>query len=64
MIKNIIFLALVFTFSTHAQKIKIACVGNSVTYGLGIKKRVENSYPTQLQQLLGNTYEVANFLYK
>lgn len=63
MIKNIIFLALVFTFSTHAQKIKIACVGNSVTYGTSVEEREINSYPSQLQKLLGNNYEVTNFGY-
>ncbi|MFD1613564.1 GDSL-type esterase/lipase family protein [Gelatiniphilus marinus] len=44
-----------------AQTIKVACVGNSVTYGAGIKDRATNAYPAQLQNLLGNNYEVANF---
>ncbi|MCK0135449.1 sialate O-acetylesterase [Arenibacter sp. S6351L] len=61
MIKKILILALVFTFSTQAQKIKVACVGNSVTYGTAIEKREVNSYPSQLQELLGNRYEVTNF---
>ena len=46
-----------------AQKTKVACVGNSVTYGAGIKDRATNSYPAQLQKLLGNNYEVGNFGY-
>jgi len=46
---------------SNAQKIKIACVGNSVTYGMGIQDRAEQSYPAQLQQLLGEDFEVANF---
>jgi len=46
-----------------AQKIKVACVGDSVTYGAGIADREENSYPKQLQALLGATYEVGNFGY-
>lgn len=46
-----------------AQEIKVACVGNSVTYGAGIKDRATNSYPAQLQNLLGSNYEVANFGY-
>jgi len=45
----------------YAQKIKVACVGNSVTYGAGIKDRAINSYPAQLQRLLGHNYTVQNF---
>ncbi len=40
---------------------KIACVGDSVTWGLQIKNRDTNSYPAQLQQLLGTDYNVKNF---
>ena len=29
--------------------IKVACVGNSITYGAGISNREKNSYPAQLQ---------------
>lgn len=44
-----------------AEKIKIACIGNSITYGAGIDNRENNSYPAQLQALLGSEYEVRNF---
>lgn len=45
-----------------AQKtVKVACVGNSVTYGTGIKNRETDSYPAQLQRLLGKGYEVGSF---
>ena len=54
-------LLLFVTISLQAQKIKVACVGNSVTYGAGIKDRSLNSYPAQLQQLLGTNYEIGNF---
>jgi len=63
MTKTIILLALVFSFSTQAQKVKVACVGNSVTYGTAIDERELNSYPSQLQKLLKNNYEVTNFGY-
>lgn len=43
------------------EKIKVACVGNSVTYGYGHKNPAVTSYPTQLQQMLGEEYEVRNF---
>lgn len=40
---------------------KIACVGNSITYGYGIDSWTQ-SYPTRLQQALGTTdYTVSNF---
>lgn len=47
----------------NAQKaiVKIACVGNSITYGAGISNRDQNSYPSQLQAYLGNNFEVKNF---
>ena len=44
-----------------AQTVKIACVGNSITYGAGIANREKMSYPAQLQAWLGNRYEVRNF---
>lgn len=45
-----------------SQKVlKVACIGNSVTYGAGIQDREQFSYPAQLQKLLGDVYEVANF---
>ncbi len=43
------------------NKIKVACVGNSITYGYGIKNRDSMNYPVQLQRMLGSHYEVRNF---
>lgn len=43
------------------RKIKVACVGNSITYGTGIKDREHFSYPVQLQKMLGDKYAVGNF---
>ena len=40
---------------------KIACIGNSVTYGSGLVDRDKESYPAQLQRLLGANFQVANF---
>jgi lysophospholipase L1-like esterase len=42
-------------------QIKVACVGNSITYGAGIENREQNSYPAQLGKLLGGEWEVRNF---
>lgn len=46
-----------------AQKavIKVACIGNSITYGANIPNRNKNSYPAQLQAYLGSDYEVRNY---
>ena len=47
--------------ATAQEKKKVACIGNSVTYGYGHKTPGETSYPSQLQQMLGEGYEVRNF---
>jgi sialate O-acetylesterase len=44
-----------------AQAIKVACIGNSVTAGYLLDKPDKESYPAQLQNLLGNNYRVGNF---
>ena len=43
------------------KPVKIACVGDSITYGYGIAGRAENCYPALLQKALGECYEVKNF---
>jgi lysophospholipase L1-like esterase len=40
---------------------KVACIGASITYGHGIDNREQNSFPAQLQQLLGKDYLVNNY---
>lgn len=57
----ILFLFSVVTSIPLFAQVKVACIGNSVTYGYGIENRETNSYPAQLQQLLGSEYEVQNF---
>jgi lysophospholipase L1-like esterase len=47
--------------TTAREKIRVACVGDSITYGLGIRNRTQNSYPAQLARMLGDRYEVRNF---
>ena len=62
--KKILFLSLFLMICAvlSAQKrIKVACVGNSITYGYTLPNPATDSYPSQLQQLLGDTYEVGNF---
>ncbi len=50
-----------FCFANAAEKIKVACVGDSITAGSGIKDAGKNSYPKQLQNILGDNYDVRNF---
>lgn len=63
--KFIIFIVAILFFSSTAfsqnQKIKVACIGNSVTYGYDLKDPATESYPVQLQKMLGGKYEVNNY---
>lgn len=43
------------------EPVKVACVGNSITYGYTIEDREHDSYPAQLQLMLGDEYMVGNF---
>lgn len=48
-------------FSTYSQKIvKVACVGNSITYGVGASSN-DKCYVSTLGDLLGNDFKVGNF---
>lgn len=44
-------------------QIRVACVGDSVTYGFGIPDRSAACYPAALQTLLGDGYCVNNYGY-
>ena len=46
---------------SQSKQIRVACVGDSITYGFGIKNQTKDSYPAQLQSLLGDHYVVGNF---
>jgi lysophospholipase L1-like esterase len=43
------------------KAIRVACVGDSITYGAGIKDRQHDSYPVVLGELLGPGWNVRNF---
>ena len=57
----IMLLCLMAIAECAAQKIKVACVGNSITYGAYVANREQNAFPVQLQAYLGDGYEVQNF---
>lgn len=44
---------------TDGSRIKIACIGDSLTAGTGITDKANDSYPAKLGKLLGDGYEVA-----
>ena len=54
-------LILVVAAAAARDKIRVACVGNSVTYGMGLTDRATQSYPARLQEMLGAGYDVRNF---
>lgn len=53
-------LLVILTCQAFAQ-IRVACIGNSITYGHGIQDREHDTYPAQLQKILGESYKVVNF---
>ena len=53
--------ASLFSVNASSDTIRIACVGDSITYGAGIKDRKNMNYPVQLGKMLGQKYEVKNF---
>ncbi len=59
-----LFVAAVLAAGASA-KTKVACIGDSITFGLGLADRATTCYPAQLQKLLDEKfpgeYEVRNF---
>lgn len=55
------FILIVFTFLIVVcnSQTRVACIGNSITFGHGLKE--SEKYPTKLQKLLGEEYLVRNF---
>ena len=44
-----------------SEKIKVACIGNSITAGAKLKDKLKDAYPAQLGRMLGDKYDVQNF---
>ncbi|MEZ0182248.1 GDSL-type esterase/lipase family protein [Flavobacterium oncorhynchi] len=65
--RNLLLLALLFFVLVHTKinaqqnTVKVACIGDSVTAGYLLANSKTESYPSQLQILLGNKFEVLNF---
>jgi lysophospholipase L1-like esterase len=53
--------ALLLGLQSAWAQVKVACVGDSITAGYALQNPGVESYPAQLQALLGNGYTVGNF---
>ena len=47
-------------WTTTNRPVRVACIGDSITFGLGLTN-ANDSYPAQLQALLGSEFDVRNF---
>ena len=45
----------------YKETIRVACIGDSITSGHGIKYPLQDAYPAQLGKKLGHLWEVRNF---
>lgn len=60
--KLLLFLMFFVSMPLFAQnKTKVACIGNSVTFGYGHSNPSATSYPTRLGMMLGDGFDVRNF---
>lgn len=63
--KNLLLITLLlfigFTTNAQQKQIKVACIGNSITYGYSLKDKPLDAYPAQLARMLGTQYDVRNF---
>jgi lysophospholipase L1-like esterase len=59
--KSIVALLLSFSIWCSTAQTRVACIGNSITFGAGVENRELNCYPAQLQYMLGSKFEVRNF---
>ncbi len=46
---------------TAADPVRVACVGDSITEGVGTQNPKTDSYPARLQEILGTGFTVQNF---
>jgi lysophospholipase L1-like esterase len=53
--------ALAIGMHSACAQIKVACVGDSITAGYGLSNPGADSYPAQLQAILGSGYSVGNY---
>lgn len=56
-----IFLMFSMLIQAQSNVVKVACVGNSITYGYGLKDQIRDAYPAVLERILGDGFDVQNF---
>ena len=44
-----------------ARRVRVACIGDSITSGYRLAHPDRDAFPAQLQRMLGDGYEVRNF---
>lgn len=49
------------TAAAQTNVTHLACVGDSITFGSGLKNRSRDSYPAQLARMLGDQWDVKNY---
>ncbi len=47
--------------SSYRGLVRVACIGDSITAGAGLRDAATSSYPAVLGKILGGAYEVRNF---
>lgn len=58
---NLFLITLLLVSCQEKEPIRVACVGDSITFGSTIMNKEENSYPVLLDKMLGEDYQVQNF---
>jgi acyl-CoA thioesterase-1 len=58
---GIFFLLLISHLFSQQEKIRVACVGNSITEGNAMSTKLLDAYPIALGRYLGSDYDVRNF---
>lgn len=43
------------------SKVRVACIGDSITYGAGLEDKATDAFPKVLGRMLGEDYEVRNY---
>jgi len=57
----LLYFILIFPFNIVIAQPSVACIGNSITQGIGLPSPSTQSYPAQLEVLLNNAYIVTNY---
>ncbi len=58
---TILLAVILLTSCEDPRPIKVACIGDSITFGSTIINNEDNSYPAQLQKMMGKGYDIQNF---